>query len=76
MTRSIYRRPRAYDRRVPFEETCSCCLALAPSWSSEEYADWCVLITEDGECVGVACSGCVADEELLVFELEADLLAA
>ncbi len=39
-----------------------------------EYEDeWIVLLGGGGECLGVVCSGCVADEELLALELEAAL---
>ena len=40
---------------------------------SASYADWFVLLSHDGQYLGVACVGCVADEELLVLELEGAL---
>jgi hypothetical protein len=51
-------------------EWCECCLSEAPSWSSAEYGEWVVLLARDGEYLGVICAGCVADEELLLGELE------
>lgn len=53
-----------------------CCASIAPSWSSAEYGDWIALLSRDGEYLGVACVGCVADEELLVLELESALALA
>jgi hypothetical protein len=58
---------------VAYFESCVCCQSLAPSPASPEHADWYVLIGRDGAYLGVACVGCVADEELLVAELEAEL---
>lgn len=55
---------------MPAIEWCECCLSEAPSWSSAEYGEWVVLLARDGEYLGVVCAGCVADEELLVGELE------
>jgi hypothetical protein len=58
-------------------ESCHCCLAIAPSWSSAEYEqEWLVLSTPDGEYLGVLCSGCVADEELVLIDMEISLQAA
>ena len=54
-------------------ESCACCASLAPSARSTSYADWFLLLSRDGEYLGVACVGCVADEELLVLELEGSL---
>jgi hypothetical protein len=56
-------------------ESCVCCASIAPS-SADEIGDWFVLLSRDGEYLGVACVGCVADEELLVLELESSLVAA
>jgi hypothetical protein len=56
--------------RMSFLESCVCCASVAPSWSSAEYGDWVVLLSRRGEYLGVACVGCVADEELLVLVLE------
>jgi hypothetical protein len=57
-------------------EWCERCLSQAPAWTAEEYAEWIVLLTPAGEHLGVVCAGCVADEELLVRELEDALAAA
>lgn len=51
-------------------ESCECCLAEAPSWTSDEYAEWVLLLARDGEYLGVVCAGCLAEEELLLLELE------
>ncbi|HTA35852.1 MAG TPA: hypothetical protein VK761_03965 [Solirubrobacteraceae bacterium] len=56
-------------------ESCTCCASLAPSPKSADYADWFVLLSRGGEYLGVACVGCVADEELLVLGLESSLAA-
>jgi hypothetical protein len=56
-------------------ESCLCCASIAPSPASER-RDWFVLLSRGGEYLGLACVGCVADEELLVLELEASLAAA
>jgi hypothetical protein len=56
-------------------ESCLCCASIAPS-SASEHRDWFVLLSRGGEYLGLACVGCVADEELLVLELEASLAAA
>jgi hypothetical protein len=61
---------------MSFFESCVCCASIAPSWSSAEYGDWIALLSRDGEYLGVACVGCVADEELLVLELESALALA
>lgn len=57
-------------------ESCACCASIAPSPASVGYADWFVLLSRDGDYLGVACVGCVADEELLVLGLEGSQLAA
>ena len=54
-------------------ESCTCCASIAPRPMSASYADWFVLLSHDGQYLGVACVGCVADEELLVLELEGAL---
>jgi hypothetical protein len=48
-------------------EWCERCLAEA----SAADADWYVLISREGEYLGVVCAGCVADEDLLRLQLEA-----
>jgi hypothetical protein len=58
---------------VSFFDCCLCCLAPAPRDSSGQRADWRELLDRRGERLALACSGCVADEELLVVELEAAL---
>jgi hypothetical protein len=57
-------------------ETCHCCQALAPAWSSLEYAEWHVVIAADGEFLGVVCAGCLIDDELIAIELESRLQPA
>jgi hypothetical protein len=57
-------------------EWCERCLSAAPSWAEAEYGEWVVLSTRHGDCLGVVCAGCVADEELLALELEDELAAA
>ncbi len=61
--------------RVSLFESCVRCASIASS-SSVELDDWLVLLSRDGEYLGVACVGCVADEELLVLELESSLALA
>jgi hypothetical protein len=56
-------------------ESCECCGSIAPSAAAAEYGEWFVLLSRSGEYLGVACVGCVADEELLVLELEAPIAA-
>jgi hypothetical protein len=50
-------------------EHCYRCQSDAPAdaWSSD---DWLVLLTRDGDLLGIACVGCVADQELVLAELE------
>jgi hypothetical protein len=57
-------------------ESCICCASLAPLPGAAERAEWIVLLSRDGEQLGIACIGCLADEELLVLELEDSLAAA
>jgi hypothetical protein len=61
---------------MSFFESCVCCASVAPSPPSAEFGDWTVLLSRGGEYLGVACVGCVADEELLVLELESSLALA
>jgi hypothetical protein len=61
---------------MSFFESCVCCASIAPSASSAERDDWLVLLSLGGEYLGIACIGCVADEELLVLELESSLALA
>jgi hypothetical protein len=61
---------------MPAHETCHCCQALAPAWSSPEYVEWHVVCTARGEYLGVVCSGCLVDDELVLLELESSLQAA
>jgi hypothetical protein len=61
---------------MPFVESCVCCASIAPLPDAAERADWIVLLARGGELLGVACIGCLADEELLVLELEAAYEAA
>jgi hypothetical protein len=58
---------------MSFFDCCLRCLAPAPPRSSGEHADWRELLDRRGERLALVCSGCVADEELLVVELEAAL---
>jgi hypothetical protein len=50
-------------------EYCLRCLSDAPrdSWES---ADWLVLVTRDGEYLGIVCAGCIADEDLALVAAE------
>jgi hypothetical protein len=57
-------------------ESCICCASIAPHPDAAERADWIVLLSRSGELLGVACVGCLADEQLLVLELEDSLTAA
>ncbi len=59
---------------MSYYESCVCCQSFAPSPSAPEHADWYALIARGGAYLGVVCVGCVADEELLVAELEAELI--
>ncbi|HEV7528674.1 MAG TPA: hypothetical protein VGO29_07240 [Solirubrobacteraceae bacterium] len=52
-------------------EHCFHCLSAAPSGDVQDAEDWLMLVTRDGEYLGVACSGCIADEDLALIELEA-----
>jgi hypothetical protein len=56
--------------------SCHCCLAPARDDRPPEHTGWYVLTSRDGELLGLACAGCVADEELLVVELEGALASA
>ena len=49
---------------------CYRCLSDAPGARAWESPDWLVLVTRKGEYVGIVCSGCVADEDLALVELE------
>jgi hypothetical protein len=57
-------------------EICHCCQAFAPAWSSPDYAEWHVVISADGELLGVVCAGCLIDDELIVIELDSSLQPA
>jgi hypothetical protein len=51
-------------------EYCFHCLSVATDGDPLQSEDWLVLVTRDGEYLGVVCSGCVVDEDLAVVELE------
>jgi hypothetical protein len=51
-------------------EYCYRCLSDAPGADAWESADWLVLLTREGEYIGIVCSGCIADEDLAIVELE------
>jgi hypothetical protein len=51
-------------------EYCFHCLSVAADGDPLESADWLVLVTRDGEYLGAACSGCIADEDLALAALE------
>jgi hypothetical protein len=70
------RRRRIYADRMSMPETCHCCQALAPAWSSPDYAEWHVAIAADGTFLGVVCVGCLGDDELILIELESFAQAA
>ena len=57
-------------------EWCECCQAPAPSWSSSEYPQWHLLLTEQGEYLGIVCAGCLEDQELALLHAHAVALAA
>jgi hypothetical protein len=61
---------------MPTLEICHCCQAFAPAWSSPDYAEWHVVISADGELLGVVCSGCLIDDELIAIELGSSLQPA
>jgi hypothetical protein len=61
---------------MSFVESCVCCASIAPPPDAAERADWIGLLARSGELLGVACIGCLADEELLVLELESAYEAA
>jgi hypothetical protein len=50
-------------------EYCLRCLSDAPhdAWDS---AEWLVLLTREGEFLGIVCAGCIADEDLALVEGE------
>jgi hypothetical protein len=52
-------------------EYCFRCLSVAPDGDPLESEDWLVLVAREGEYLGVVCSGCIADEDLALLELEA-----
>jgi hypothetical protein len=56
--------------------SCHCCLAPALHDRPPEHTGWYVLTSRAGELLGLACAGCVADEELLMVELEGTLVSA
>jgi hypothetical protein len=62
--------------RMPISETCHCCQAIAPAWSSPQYGEWHIVINADGELLGVVCAGCLIDDELILVELENTLQPA
>ncbi len=51
-------------------EHCYRCLSDAPGEHAWESADWLVLLTRDGAYMGIVCSGCIADEDLALVDLE------
>jgi hypothetical protein len=51
-------------------EYCFHCLSGATEGDPLVSEDWLVLVTRDGEYLGVVCPGCVVDEELALIELE------
>lgn len=61
---------------MPISETCHCCQAIAPAWSSPQYGEWHIVINADGELLGVVCAGCLIDDELILVELENTLQPA
>jgi hypothetical protein len=63
-------------RDVSALEVCHCCQSIAPAWSSPQYAEWHVVIGADGELLGIVCTGCLGDDELILLELESSLQSA
>jgi hypothetical protein len=45
-------------------EHCARCQAYAPEWDDPDYADWHIVVTPDGEYLGVVCTACHIDDEL------------
>jgi hypothetical protein len=50
-------------------EYCFRCLSDAPH-DAFESDDWLVLVTREGEFLGVVCAGCIADEDLALVAAE------
>ena len=51
-------------------EECFCCGAPAPSWETDEHAEWTLELTPEGAYLGVICSGCFAGEGLAFLDVE------
>jgi hypothetical protein len=45
-------------------EYCVCCQACGPPWNDPGYAEWHLVVTPDGDYLGVVCAGCHVDDEL------------
>ncbi len=52
-------------------EHCDRCLEIAPPWDSVEYLEWHLGVDEDGEYLGVVCTGCFAGEGMSFIGIEA-----
>jgi hypothetical protein len=51
-----------YEALTPYMGPCVRCARPAPSFHSQEYVEWEVVVDAGGE-VGFACRGCLTDEE-------------
>ena len=51
-------------------EYCVHCLSVSADVNPLQSADWLVLVTRGGDYLGVACPGCIADEDLTLLGLE------
>ena len=51
-------------------EYCFRCLSDAPGTMRWDSADWLVLLTREGEYLGIVCVGCIADEDLALIDAE------
>jgi hypothetical protein len=51
-------------------EYCFRCLSQAPTGDASDAADWLLLVTREGQYLGIVCAGCIADEDLALVELE------
>jgi hypothetical protein len=51
-------------------EYCFDCLSVAAGGDPLGSDDWLALVTREGEYLGLACSGCIADDDLALMGLE------
>ncbi|HEY0516668.1 MAG TPA: hypothetical protein VGD00_06070 [Solirubrobacteraceae bacterium] len=60
-------------RRRQAIENCELCFVDAPAWTARAYRRWYVGLTPPGEYLGVVCPGCLADEDLALVLLQAEV---